>query len=90
MCARIDDRLTYQAPFFGEYSFDRLTAVRGGAASWRTRRSLREWRMNNMGFRGRDLKLAKDRPRIVVLGASESFGIYEAPGKEYPAQLERI
>lgn len=47
------------------------------------------WRLNSAGFRGPEI--AK-RPmtgchRVLVLGASESFGLYESDGKEYPAQL---
>jgi hypothetical protein len=47
------------------------------------------WQLNSAGFRGPEIAR---RPmtgcsRVLVLGASESFGLYESEGKEYPAQL---
>lgn len=48
--------------------------------------------LNNHGFRsGRDhtLKPSPSCVRIMTLGASETFGLLEPPGEEYPAQLER-
>jgi hypothetical protein len=46
--------------------------------------------MNALGTRGPDVPLVKPRGtlRVVVIGASETFGLYESPGKEYPRQLE--
>ncbi len=50
----------------------------------------RKWRMNNVGTRGPDVRV--DPPpgvtRIAIVGASETFGLYESPGLEYPRQLE--
>jgi hypothetical protein len=50
----------------------------------------RQWHLNNYGFRGPDIP--HDTPagckRIMILGASESFGLYESEGHEYPAQLQ--
>ncbi len=50
----------------------------------------RKWRMNNVGTRGRDVDPQRpaETTRIVVLGASETFGLYESPEQEYPRQLE--
>jgi len=45
----------------------------------------RKWRFNSVGTRG-DEPVA-GRPRLIVTGASESFGLYESPDKEYPRQL---
>lgn len=47
------------------------------------------WQLNSSGFRGPEIAR---RPlagchRVIVLGASESFGLYESDGREYPAQL---
>lgn len=44
--------------------------------------------MNSIGFRGPEVRA--DRPTVLCLGASETFGVYESPGAEYPRQLERI
>ena len=47
------------------------------------------WRLNSAGFRGPEIarQPASGCRRVIVLGASESFGLYESDGKEYPAQL---
>lgn len=47
--------------------------------------AFRKWRFNSVGTRG-DEPLA-GVPRLIVTGASESFGLYESPDKEYPRQL---
>ena len=46
--------------------------------------------LNNLGMRGPDVAAAKrpDVIRVVALGASETFGLYESPGREFPRQLE--
>jgi lysophospholipase L1-like esterase len=48
-----------------------------------------KWEINSFGFRGREINLEKreDQIRIVCLGASESFGLYESKNKEWPSQL---
>jgi len=46
--------------------------------------------INNLGFRGRDIKQGK-RPnviRVVTLGASSTFGYYSRDAYTYPMQLE--
>ncbi|MBX9680127.1 MAG: SGNH/GDSL hydrolase family protein [Gemmataceae bacterium] len=52
----------------------------------------KKWKLNSLGFRSPE---ASPQPepgmkRIVVLGASETFGLYETEGMEYPAQLEAM
>jgi hypothetical protein len=49
-----------------------------------------QWRLNNLGFRGPDIapSPAPGTVRIMTLGASETFGLYESPGHEYARQLE--
>lgn len=49
--------------------------------------------LNNFGFRSeRDhtLKVRDGCTRVMTLGASETFGLLEPSGDEYPAQLERL
>jgi hypothetical protein len=48
------------------------------------------WRLNSAGFRGPEIsvKPAPGCHRVLILGASESFGLYESDGKEYAAQLQ--
>ena len=47
------------------------------------------WQLNSAGFRGPEIarQPAANCHRVMVLGASESFGLYESDNKEYPAQL---
>jgi len=47
------------------------------------------WQLNAFGFRGPEITRSP-RPgclRVITLGASETFGLYESQGHEYPAQL---
>lgn len=46
----------------------------------------RKWSINSVGARGPEP--VDGRARVLVLGASETFGLYESPGKEFPRQLE--
>jgi hypothetical protein len=49
-----------------------------------------KWVLNNVGMRGPNVSVAKppNMFRVVTAGASETFGLYESPGHEYPRQLE--
>lgn len=49
-----------------------------------------KWTLNNVGMRGPDIAVDKptDVLRVVTAGASETFGLYESLGQEYPRQLE--
>lgn len=49
-------------------------------------RHYRQFAINSLGLRGPEP--AGGRPRVLVLGASETFGLYERAGLEYPRQLE--
>lgn len=50
----------------------------------------RQWSMDSLGLRGPEVTAEKPpgTVRIMTVGASETFGLYESPGKEYPKQLE--
>lgn len=92
LTARFDDWLKYDAPFWGTYSSLRLRSwddegtrinIPGG--------DFEKWKNNSFGFRGPEISVEK-KPgvtRIVCLGASESYGLYESPGMEWPAQLRK-
>ncbi len=47
--------------------------------------AFRKWRFNSVGTRGAEP--VDGVPRLIVTGASESFGLYESPDREYPKQL---
>lgn len=90
LTARFDDWLKYDAPFWGTYSSLRLRSwdeegtrinIPGG--------DFEKWKNNSAGFRGPEISVEKKpgKTRIVCLGASESYGLYESPDMEWPAQL---
>jgi len=47
------------------------------------------WQLNGAGFRGPEFakRVAAGCRRVMILGASESFGLYESENMDYPAQL---
>ncbi len=49
----------------------------------------RKFSINNLGFRGPDVSAESldGKPLVVVTGASESFGMFESPGREWPRQM---
>lgn len=93
LSARCDDMVTFGADFFKPYTrnttieqYDSfgLTGKPGGA--------YQKWKLNNLGFRGNNVNRGKNTGvlRILCAGASETFGLYEDEGKEWPAQLSRL
>lgn len=88
LCARVDDFFTYQAPFWGAYN-DQVLFVHDQLGLWgRPGARYDKWELNSLGYRGPELR--PGAIRIVCFGASETFGLYEPAGQEYPRQLERI
>src|SRR5437016_13078311 len=87
VCARVDNYVSYGMPFFGSDSIDSLyTTDRLGKCGLPNAR-YRKWKLNSLGYRGPELH--PGRQRIICIGASETFGLYEDEGQEYPRQLER-
>jgi len=52
----------------------------------------KKWEINSLGFRGKEIDLRKKEGliRIVCLGLSETFGVYESKDKEWPSQLREM
>lgn len=88
---RIEDRIANGIPLLSRVTQPgHLILVDTGGARGRPNARFGQWRMNSMGFRGPEFTFSR-RPgslRVVVEGASETFGLYEAPGREFPRQLE--
>jgi hypothetical protein len=91
IAARVEDRIRYGTEFFSPYREQAEMIVRD-ADGVHGRRDARfqKWAMNNLGFRGPNVDSAQGvgTLRVVATGASETFGLYEPEGKEYPRQLE--
>jgi lysophospholipase L1-like esterase len=86
-CARFDDRVSFGAPIWETYNSNDMFEYDSLGKRGRPNSSYKKWRLNSLGFRGPEVQI--DRFRIVCLGQSETFGLAEKPGNEYPAQLER-
>src|SRR5690349_15526919 len=87
---RIDDRVRLGVPIMHTPNSDRDLKLRDSlVVRGRPNGRYRMNRLNNYGFRSPDMAHdpAPGCTRVMVLGASESFGMTEPPGKEYPAQL---
>ena len=87
VCARVDDRWSEGAPLFRRYDQSTLTTTDEYGFTGRPNARYSKWRMNALGFRGDEVQW--DRVRILCIGASETFGLYEPEGMEFPVQLER-
>jgi len=90
-CARIDDCLSWGAPLWGHYSHSLLTTSDDLGPHSRFGARFEKWRVNSHGFRGPEITMEKPEgvTRIIVIGASETFGLYESPGMEFPAQMQQ-
>jgi lysophospholipase L1-like esterase len=88
--ARVDDAIRSGAPIMSSPSSTDLTMHDGLGTRGRPYARYQKWRLNSAGFRGQEISLVprRDCTRVAVMGASETFGYAESPGKEYPLQLE--
>lgn len=89
LTCRIEDTIRQESPFLHSPTRSALTVTDYFGTRGRPHGRYKKWRLNNFGFRGRDILLEKPqgKRRVVVLGASETFGLYESPHCEFPAQL---
>lgn len=92
LSTRIDQAIAFGVPMLGIYSYDHVLfehdeyGVRG-----RPHARYEKWTLNGLGLRGpeAEAKPTPGRLRVVALGASETFGIFESEGNEWPRVLER-
>jgi lysophospholipase L1-like esterase len=88
VCARVDDHLEVGVPVLGNYAMsDMLTHDDYGVVG-KPYGHFGKWKLNALGFRGPDLH--PGTMKILCMGASETFGMGESAGMEYPRQLERV
>ena len=87
LAAREADKINYSAPFWGSYSLDTLFTADELGKRGRPNASYEKWKLNEAGYRGPALR--SNTYRIVCLGSSETFGLYEKDGGEWPRVLER-
>jgi hypothetical protein len=91
MVARLDDMVFSGVPFFSSPSSDDLRVKVDGVTRGAPGARFGKWQLNSRGFRGPEIRPEKEIcQRIVVMGASETFGLYESPDHEYPAALRQL
>ncbi len=89
--ARLDDRVRYGTPVLARpVGIGDLLVRDSLGVHGRPSAQFRKWRMNALGMRGEDVRLseAEGTIRVLIAGASETFGFAEAAGREWPAQLQ--
>ena len=92
VCIRIEDRVRWGADLLGPYSHDLLSATDSIGRRNRPSTTFEKWTVNRYGFRGPEIDVAKPvgKTRVAVLGASETFGLYESAGMEFPTQMAEL
>lgn len=93
LTARIDDRVRSGTPILSVPDHNRdLVVHEGTVIHGRPHGRYERWILNNYGFRSPDTTVlpARGCTRIIALGASETFGLYESDGMEFPAQLNGL
>jgi lysophospholipase L1-like esterase len=88
---RIEDLVRYGTPVLSPYSSQTdLILQDSTGARGRPHARFQKWVLNNIGTRGPDVMPTKTPRvlRVVTAGASETFGLYESPAREYPRQLQ--
>lgn len=89
--ARFDDFVYEHVPFLASPSERDLEIVDEQGVRGRPNGRFQKWKLNKFGFRGPEI--GREAPaqcrRVMILGASETFGLYESPDKEFPAQLRQ-
>jgi hypothetical protein len=91
LTCRIEDWVMYRMPLTSPYSTLNDLVIRDAdGMHGRPNAQFEKWTMNNLGLRAPETTLtpAATTIRIFTVGASETFGLRESPGREYPRQLE--
>ena len=87
---RVEDRLRYGTPFFSPYrGIQDLQVTDRMGAHARPDARFGKWALDSFGLRNPPVPTLppEGTARLVVAGASETFGLYESAGREYPARL---
>ena len=77
---------THQPPFCRTIPITGCSPPTPWRTSCKPYASFRDYRLNSLGFRGPEVR--PGGTRVVCIGASETFGLYEDPGQEFPRQIE--
>jgi hypothetical protein len=89
---RVEQAVRFGAPLLGAYTYDSALygwdqlGIRG-----RPFGVYEKWALNSHGLRGPEIQSHRSPEllRIATVGASETFGLFETAGHEWPRQLEQ-
>jgi hypothetical protein len=90
IAARIDDRVERRIPLLASPTYESELRIRqNGILQGRPHGHYKKWSLNAWGFRSPEITLEKRPgcPRVLVIGASEMFGLYEDLGNDFSAIL---
>ena len=93
VAARVEDRLRLGVGLLATPDHDRDLIVHDDLGiRGRPNGIFKKWHLNSYGFRGPEITVAPlpGCVRVMVLGASETFGLYESRNHEFPAQLNAL
>jgi hypothetical protein len=92
VAARLDDAAAWGAPFLRNYSAAELVVWDSLGVRNKPGAQFEKWKINSSGFRGPEVEPTSPAGsiRVAILGASESFGLFESEGHEYPARLRSV
>jgi hypothetical protein len=88
--ARLDDWWFHKIGFWSAPSYNDLFMTDAtGQRRGKPNAQYQKWQLNAYGFRGPPMTPlpTSQMQRVMLLGASETFGLYETPNKEIAAQL---
>ena len=90
VCARIDDLVTWGAPFMANYTHETLRVADKYGFHNRPNAKFQKWEINRFGFRGPNI--SREKPagvtRVFIVGASEAFGLHESQDMDFPSQMQ--
>jgi lysophospholipase L1-like esterase len=92
IASRLDDELWNDTPFFANPDRESdLVLHDTGSVRGRPGGTYKKWKLNAYGFRGPEIaqKPSAGVRRVMLLGASETFGLYESADHEFAAVLQR-
>src|SRR5262245_22624560 len=79
LASRLDDWLSFDTPFLANPDRERdLTVQDQDGLHGRPNGRFRKWQLNEFGFRGDGVRSTNPEIRLMILGASETFGLYES------------
>jgi hypothetical protein len=90
--ARLFDWIDAGVPFLANpESHSALTVDVNGLTQGRPNGRYKKWQLNSLGFRGPEVSRARRAAcfRVMVLGASEMFGLYESDGNDFSPVLQK-